>query len=76
MMVNALQHIHQIGVGGQVVQFAGVGRALDDTLMLSPQFCPAEQPVFLALGIGRWACSRWLVVRLDFPRRPLGSLLG
>src|SRR5690554_6765922 len=44
MLTHALQHIHQIGVRVQVVQFARGDQTLDDPNMLSPQFGPAEQP--------------------------------
>lgn len=63
MVANALQHIHQVGVGGQVVQFAGADQAL-----LGPQFCPAEQPIFLSPGYRAQGLLQvvgvWLYVRI------------
>jgi len=35
---DALQHVHQIRVGIDIVQFAGTDQALDDADMLGAQF--------------------------------------
>ena len=48
VQTDALQHVHQVGVGIHSVQFARADQALDDPKVFRPQFCPAEHPVFLA----------------------------
>ena len=78
MQADALQHVDQIGVRIDVVQFAGTDQALDDPNMFSPQFGPAEQPVFAPLEWGaRPVPGGWcLVVRPDPPGTPSGSFPG
>jgi len=46
---DALQHVHQIGVRIQIVQFAGGDQTLDDPQMFGTEFGPAEQPIFAVM---------------------------
>ena len=50
MLVDALQHVHEIGVRIDVVQAAGHQQTLDDADVLGAQFGPGEQPVAPAHG--------------------------
>lgn len=49
MLADAQQHIGQVGVGIDVVQFAGADQALNDADMLGADLGPAEQPVLAVM---------------------------
>jgi len=46
VLADALQHVHQVGVRIQVVQFAGGDQALDDPQVFGTEFSPAKKPIF------------------------------
>jgi hypothetical protein len=52
--VDALQHVHEVGVGIDAVERAGRDQALDLPDALRPEVRPAEEPVLGAPGkLGR-----------------------
>lgn len=46
MLVDAQQHVRQVVVDINIVQFTGADQTLDDANMLRAKLSPAEQPVF------------------------------
>jgi hypothetical protein len=48
---DALQHVHQVGLRIQAVQFAGGDQTLDDPQMFGAEFGPAEQPIFSVMEV-------------------------
>jgi len=40
MLADALQHVHQVSVGVNIVQLAGADQALDDAQVFRAQFGP------------------------------------
>ena len=52
VLVDAQQHVGEIGVGVDVVQLAGADQALDEPDVLGADLGPAEQPVLAPHGDG------------------------
>lgn len=58
---NALQNVHQVVVGIDLMQAAGREQTLHYADVLGTELCPGEEPIPAAMGITRRARSRWFV---------------